>query len=77
MAGLVNLQDALHPCNDLVRGGVGWLVEVDHTIALELEERSSGGRPATGEGREVSCLDVKLVKVLKRRDGLGYLKVDV
>jgi len=75
VAGLVNLQDTLDPCNDLVRGRVRWLVEVDHTIALELKEGSSGGRPATGEGSEVVCLDVKLVKVLKKGEGLGYFKM--
>jgi len=43
VTGLVDLENALDPCNDLVGGGVGWLVKVDDTVALELEERSSSG----------------------------------
>jgi hypothetical protein len=67
VACLVDLENALHPGDDLVRGGVRRLVKVDDTIALELSEGSGGGRPAARQGREMVGLHVKLVVVLYKR----------
>ena len=67
MAGLIDLQDALDPGHDLVRGGVGGLIEVDHTVALELKQGSGSGRPAAGQRGEVVGLNVELIKVLNNK----------
>lgn len=34
VASFLNLEDLLDPCHNLVRRWVGWLVQVDHSIAL-------------------------------------------
>jgi hypothetical protein len=47
MTGLINLQDALDPCDDLVRGWVGWLIKIDDSVSLELIERSGSWGPST------------------------------
>jgi hypothetical protein len=64
LTSLVDLEDFLDPGDDLVRGGVGGLVEVDDSISFVLEEGSVGGRPSAGQGREVVGLHVQLVVVL-------------
>ena len=64
--GLVDLEDPLDPGDHLVGGGVRGLVEVDHTVALQLEHRARGRGPAAGEGREVGCLDIQLVEILRK-----------
>ncbi len=43
LTSLIDLKDAFNPCDDFVRGGVRGLVKVDDTVALELDERASGG----------------------------------
>lgn len=75
VAGLVDLEDFLDPGDDLVRGWVGGLVQVDHTILLEHLDGAVHGGEAAREGREVGSLDVELLEVLDdetRQD--GYVK---
>ena len=43
MACLFNLKNLLDPGDDLVGRGVGGLIEVDDTVALELNEGASCG----------------------------------
>ena len=64
VTGLLDLQDLLDPGDDLMGGGVGWLVEVDHTVVLEDVDGSLGGRVAAGEGGEVVGLHIEFVEVL-------------
>jgi len=64
VTSLVDLEDALNPGNDLMGRGVGWLVEVDDTVSLELKKRAGSGRPSAGERGEMVGLDVQLIKVL-------------
>lgn len=64
LTSLFDFEDALNPSDHLVRGGVRWLVKVDHTVAFKLNQRTSCGRPSAGQGGEVVSLHVQLVKVL-------------
>ena len=64
MAGLVDLENAFNPGNDLMRRGVGWLVKVDDTVALELSQWSGCWRPPARKRGEVVSLHVELVEVL-------------
>ena len=50
-------------------GGVRGLVEVDHTVALELHEGARGRRPSTGQRGEVRRLYIQLVEVLPLNEG--------
>ena len=58
VTSLVNLEDLLYPGNDLVGGGVWWLIKVDHTVVLKGFDGALGGRETAGKGSEVGCLDV-------------------
>lgn len=69
LTSLVDLQDALNPGDDLVRGGVRGLVQVDDTVSLEFGHRAGRGGPAAGQGREMVGLHVQLVEVLIARTG--------
>ena len=64
VTGLLDLQDLLDPGDDLMGGGVGWLVEVDDTVVLEDVDGSLSGRVAAGEGGEVVGLHIEFVEVL-------------
>lgn len=64
MTGLFNLEDLFDPGNDLVGGGVGWLIKVNNTVVLKDVNRALGGRVSTGKGSKVGGLDVELVEVL-------------
>ena len=69
MASLVDLENFLDPCDDFVRGGVRWLVQIDHTVLLENVNGSIRWRVAARQGREVRSLDVQLVEVLEKHTG--------
>jgi len=43
LTSLVYLENSLDPGDDLVGGGIGGLVKVDDSIALELFKRSARG----------------------------------
>jgi hypothetical protein len=66
VTGLLHAEDPLDPGHDLVRGGVGGLVEVDHTIANVVIERALKRRVTRGDGGVVSSADKELVVVLYR-----------
>lgn len=73
LTGLVDLEDALDPGDDLVGGRVRGLVKVDDSVALELDEGASCGRPSAGQRGEVRGLHVQLVEVLSlNNEGLTY-----
>jgi len=52
-----------------VRRGVGGLVKVDDTVALELSKRAACGGPSAWKRGEMVGLHVQLVKVLLSRLG--------
>jgi hypothetical protein len=52
-----------------VGGGVRGLVEVDHTVALELHEGARSRRPSAGQRGEVVSLHIQLVEVLSLNEG--------
>ena len=57
-----------------MRTRVRWLVQVDHTVLLQNVEWAFCGRISTGQGREMRCLDVQLIEVLKRELGINQTK---
>ncbi len=64
VTGLLDAEDPLDPGHNLVRGGVGGLVEVDHTITDVVIERALKRRVTGGDGGVVSGADKELVVVL-------------
>eukprot|EP00964_Phaeocystis_antarctica_P140471 scaffold105341_cov63-Phaeocystis_antarctica.AAC.1 len=69
-AGVARLLHAQHPADPrdhLVRGGVGWLVEVAHAVLEVLVQRPLERRVAVGDGRVVAGAHVQLVVVLQEQ----------
>jgi hypothetical protein len=71
VARLVDAQDALDPGHDLVRGGVGRLVEVDAAGLDVLREGALERRVARGDGRVVARAHVQRVVVLQQQRPRG------
>ena len=67
MPRLIHLQYLLNPGDNLVRGRVRGLVQIDHTVVLQHVDGPVCGRVATGERREMTGLHVQLVEVLCRQ----------
>ena len=67
VTSLVHVEDLLDPSDDLVRGGVGWLVKVDDTVLLEHINWSVGWRVTTWERSKVGSLHVQLLVILPKR----------
>lgn len=58
VTSLVDLENLLNPGNDLVGGGVGWLIKVDHTVVFKGFDGALGRRETAGKRSEVGCLDI-------------------
>ena len=64
LTSLFDLKDALHPGNDFVRRGVGWLVQIDDTVSLQLVHGAGSRRPSARKRGEMVGLNIQLVEVL-------------
>ena len=71
VASLLALEDALDPRDNLVGGGVGGLVKVDHTILHVLVERTAEGVETILRLGEVAAADVHVSVVLEEKGPLG------
>jgi hypothetical protein len=71
VTSLLTSKNALDPSDDLVRGRVGRLVEVNDTRADVLLEVALQGRAAIGDGSEVASSDEELVVVLEEERPLA------
>lgn len=71
VASLLDLQDAADPRDDLVRGGVRGLVQVDDAVANVIVERALEGGVAIGQRSVVASAHVELIVVLVCRNGSG------
>ena len=60
-----HLKNVLDPGDNFVGRWVGGLVEVDNAVFLELFDRSGHGRPAVGQGSEVTGADVQLIVIFE------------
>ena len=58
LTGLVDLEDALDPGDDLVGGRVRRLIKIDDTIVLEHVDGALSGRISARKWRKVGGLDV-------------------
>ena len=71
MPRLLDAEDAFDPSDDLVRGRVRGLVEVDDTVADVVYERTLERGVAGGDGSVVTGTDVEAVVVLEEEGPLG------
>jgi len=71
VAGLLDAEEALDPGDDLVRGGVSGLVEVEDAVFEVFREGAFEGGVAGGDGGVVAGADVESVVVFEEDGPLG------
>jgi hypothetical protein len=73
VAGLFNTKNLLHPGNNLVRGWVGGLVQVDAATSHVISNRTLKRRASRAHGCVLVAADVQLVVVLQQQRPLAWL----